>query len=464
MKYSRPVIQVEEKVPFLKALPLSFQHLFAMFGASVLVPFLFNSYAKDHFLGALKLTVDQLNPDQLAQYNSIQVIDPALVLLLNGIGTLIYLILCKGKAPAFLGSSFAFLSPTAAIVASSGEYVHNFRTALGGFIICGVVFAVVALIIGRVGTRWLDVVLPPAAMGPIVALIGLELSGTAANMAKLFPDKDGVFDTKGILISLVTLAIVVIGTLCFRGFLSVIPVLFAVVAGYVLSWAIGYLDTTAITAKSWFSLPHFELPLFDIKAILILAPAALVVLSEHIGHLFVTSNIVGRDLTKNPGLHRSLLGDGISTILSGFTGSCPTTTYGENMGVMAITRVYSVWVIGGAGVISIIIAFVGKLSGVISSIPGPVMGGVSLLLFGVIAASGIRMIVEAKIDYSKSRNLILTAVVFVVGISGVSVNLGENVQLKGMVLATLVGMILSLIFYLLEKLKLTNDTNDAQQA
>ncbi len=462
MKYSRPVIQVEEKVPFLKALPLSFQHLFAMFGASVLVPFLFNSYAKDHFLKALKLTVEQLNPDQLAQYNSIQVIDPALVLLLNGIGTLIYLFLCKGKAPAFLGSSFAFLSPTAAIIASSGDYANNFRTALGGFIICGVVFVVVALIIGRVGTKWLDVVLPPAAMGPIVTLIGLELAGTAADMAKLFPNKDGAFDTKGIIISLVTLALVVIGNLCFRGFLSVIPVLFAVVAGYGLSAAMGYVDYTAITAKSWFSLPQFVLPSFDPKAMLILAPAALVVLSEHIGHLFVTGNIVGRDLTKNPGLHRSLMGDGISTILSGFTGSCPTTTYGENMGVMAITRVYSVWVIGGAGVISIIIAFFGKLSGIISSIPTPVMGGVSLLLFGVIAASGIRMIVEAKIDYSKSRNLILTAIVFVIGISGVSVNLGENVQLKGMVLATLVGMALSLIFYVLELLKLTNDAEEAK--
>ncbi|MDF2987180.1 MAG: uracil-xanthine permease [Eubacterium sp.] len=462
MKYSRPVIQVDEKVPFLKALPLSFQHLFAMFGASVLVPFLFNSYAKDHFLKVLKLTVEQLNPDQLAQYNSIQVIDPALVLLLNGIGTLIYLFLCKGKAPAFLGSSFAFLSPTAAIVASSGDYVNNFRTALGGFIICGVVFVLVALIIGKVGTGWLDVVLPPAAMGPIVALIGLELAGTAADMAKLFPNKDGAFDTKGIIISLVTLAIVVIGTLCFRGFLSVIPVLFAVVVGYGLSAAMGYVDYTAITAKSWFSLPHFELPSFEPKAMLILAPAALVVLSEHIGHLFVTSNIVGRDLTKNPGLHRSLMGDGISTILSGFTGSCPTTTYGENMGVMAITRVYSVWVIGGAGVISIVIAFFGKLSGIISSIPSPVMGGVSLLLFGVIAASGIRMIVEAKIDYSKSKNLILTALVFVVGISGISVNLGGNVQLKGMVLATLVGMALSLIFYVLEVLKLTNDTDEAK--
>lgn len=454
----RQVIQVEEKVPFLKALPLSFQHLFAMFGASVLVPFLFNNSAKTHYVTeVLKTSFEKLTADQLAQVNAIQVIDPALVLLLNGIGTLIYLFLCKGKAPAFLGSSFAFLAPTGAILASSQDYNNNFSAALGGFIACGLVFAVVALIIGRVGTKWLDVVLPPAAMGPIVALIGLELSGTAANMAKLFPNADGSFDTNGILIAMVTLAIAIIGSLCFRGFLSVIPILFSVVVGYILSAVMGYVDYSAITGRSWFNIPTFVTPSFEFNAIIILLPAALVVLSEHIGHLFVTSNIVGRDLTKDPGLHRSLLGDGLSTMISGFCGSCPTTTYGENMGVMAITRVYSVWVIGGAGVISIIIAFVGKLSGVISSIPGPVMGGVSILLFGVIAASGIRMIVEAKIDYSKSKNLILTAVVFVVGISGVSVNLGENVQLKGMVLATLVGMALSLIFYVLEKLKLTND-------
>ncbi len=458
MKNERPVIQVDQKVPFLKAIPLSLQHLFAMFGASVLVPFLFNGYAKSDFLkNVLHTTIDKLTPDQLVQYNHVQVIDPALVLLLNGIGTLIYLLLCKGKAPAFLGSSFAFLSPTASIIASSTSYNDNFSKALGGYILCGLIFAIVALIIGKVGTNWLDIVLPPAAMGPIVALIGLELSGNAAKMAGLLPNDKGAFDTKAIIISLVTLAIVIIGNLCFRGFLSVIPVLVAVVAGYGLAAVMGYVDNSSVLSAHWFSVPTFVMPSFSFNAMLIMAPAALVVLSEHIGHLFVTSNIIGRDLTKDPGLHRSLLGDGLSTILSGFCGSCPTTTYGENMGVMAITRVYSVWVIGGAGVISIIIAFIGKLSATISSIPQPVMGGVSLLLFGIIASSGIRMIVEAKIDYSKSKNLILTAIVFVIGISGAAIKLPGNVELKGMVLATLVGIVVSSLFYILEKLKLTND-------
>ena len=431
-KSQRRVIQVDEKVPFLEGLPLSFQHLFAMFGASVLVPALINGAAGK------------------------QVIDPSLVLLMNGIGTLIYLFLCKGKAPAFLGSSFAFIAPTIAVVTSSSAVGPNFQKALGGYIICGLIFVIVSQIIGKAGTRWLDIVLPPAAMGPIVALIGLDLAGTAAGMAGLVP-ANGTFDHKAIIISLFTLAIFIIGTIAFKGFLGVIPVLIAIAAGYGLSACMGYLDTTPITDRSFFNLPHFVTPIFNISAIGVIAPAALVVISEHIGHLFVTSNIVGRDLTKDPGLHRSMLGDGLSTMLSGFGGSCPTTTYGENMGVMALTKVYSVWVIGGAAVISIIIAFFGKIAGVINSIPQPVMGGISLLLFGTIAASGIRMIVESKIDYSKSKNLVLTAVIFVVGVSGIKIEIAPNVPLSGMVLATIVGIFLSLFMYIIEKLGLNND-------
>jgi len=440
----RRIIEVEEKVPVLQGLPLSLQHLFAMFGASVLVPYLFNTYAQ-----------------QTLNDPSVQVIDPSLVLLMNGIGTLIYLFLCKGKAPAFLGSSFAFLAPTAVVISSSTDVHANFSKALGGFVLCGLIFAITALIIGKVGTRWLDVVLPPATMGPIVALIGLELSGTAASMAGLLPDASGAFDGKAILISMFTLAVLILGNLLFKRFLAAIPVLIAVIAGYLLSVVInifspGFMNFEPIKDASIIAFPQIVTPVFDISAMIVIAPAALVVISEHIGHLIVTGNIVGRDLVKDPGLHRSLMGDGLSTMLSGLTGSCPTTTYGENMGVMAITRVYSVWVIGGAAVLSIIIAFVGKFSAIISSIPSPVMGGVSILLFGVIAASGIRMIVDTRVDYSKARNLILTAVVFVTGLSGVSITI-NSVQLKGMVLATLVGMFLSLVFYIMDKLGLTNE-------
>lgn len=448
MKYSRPVIQVEEKVPFLKALPLSFQHLFAMFGASVLVPFLFNT----------------------ATGKPVQVVDTSLVLLMNGIGTLLYLFICKGKAPAFLGSSFAFIAPGVSVLLGDGDVVSNFPKVLGGFLVSGLIFTIVSIIIGQVGTKWLDVVLPPAAMGPIVTLIGLELAGTAMGMAKAFPaniDPNGQFNKYAIIISVSTLAVAILGSLLFRGFLSSIPILIAVLFGYGLTAVIniyvpGLIDIGAITNEAFFSIPKFVLPQFDVKAILIIAPAALVVISEHIGHLFVTSNIVGRDLTKVPGLHRSMLGDGVSTMISSLSGSVPTTTYGENMGVMAITKVYSVWVIGGAGVISVLIAFLGYFKGAINSIPVPVMGGVCLLLFGVIASSGIRMMVEAKIDYSKSKNLILTAIIFIIGISTAYNPIKIfGIEFKGMVVATIIGICLSLIIWIFEKLNILNDSEEA---
>jgi len=401
-----------------------------MFGASILVPILFNQAAK---------TV---------------VVDPALVLLMNGIGTLIYIFICRGKAPAFLGSSFAFIAPTITCITLAATPQLGFQHAVGGFVIAGFAFVVVSFIIRYAGRRWIDIVLPPAAMGPIVALIGLELAPTATGMAFF---KNGVMDGTTAAIALFTLVVVLVGSMVFRKFLAAIPVLIGVIAGYVLSaiiniWVPGTLDFSAAQAAKIIALPKFVLPVFDWASILIILPAALVVISEHIGHLFVTSNIVGRDLLKTPGLHNSLLADGVSTMLSGFTGSCPTTTYGENMGVMAITKVYSVWVIGGAAVISVVIAFFGQVSGVIRSIPSAVIGGVSIMLFGVIAASGIRMIVEAKVDYSKSRNLLLSAVVFIVGISGVPINIGQT-QLKGMVLATLVGILLSLVFWGFDQLR-----------
>lgn len=419
----RRIIQVEEKVPFLQGLPLSIQHMFAMFGASVLVPALFG-------------------------------ISPSIVLFMNGIGTLLFIFLTKGRAPAFLGSSFAFLGPTF-IILSNPEL--GYKAALGGFAVSGLIFAIIGLIIGKFGTDWINVVLPPAAMGPVVALIGLELSGTAAQMAGLLPaDYHQVLTSDWIIVSMVTLAVAIFGSMLFRKFLAVIPILVAIIVGYITAIPFGLISFEGVGKATLFAMPNFQLPVFNINAILIILPATLVVISEHIGHQIVTGNIVGRDLTKDPGLNRSMLGDGISTMISGLLGSVPTTTYGENIGVMAITKVYSVWVIGGAAVISIILAFVGKLSALISSIPQPVMGGVSILLFGVIAASGIRMLVESKVDYGKSKNLILTAVIFVVGISGVAVNIGQ-VQLRGMALATVTGMVLSLIFYILDKMNLTND-------
>ena len=420
---SRKIIQVEDKVPFNLLVPLSIQHMFAMFGASVLVPFLFG-------------------------------INPAVVLFMNGVGTLLFMVLTKGKAPAYLGSSFAFIAPAQLVIQEMG-----YEYALGGFVVVGFLGCVLALIIYKFGSDWINVVLPPAAMGPVVALIGLELSGSAADTAGILGDQ---VDMKNVIVFAVTLGVAVFGNILFRGFLSVIPILIAVIAGYVAALACGIVDFQAVAEASVFALPNFSLPKFNTDAILMILPVLLVIASEHIGHQVVTSKIVVRDLLKDPGLHRSLLGDNLSTRLSGLIGSVPTTTYGENIGVMAVTKVYSVRVIAGAAVLSIVCSFVGKLSMLIQTIPGAVIGGISFLLYGMIGASGIRILVDSQVDYGRSRNLTLTSVVFVTGLSGIAVKFGD-IELTGMVLACVTGMILSLIFHILDRLNLTNDREEADE-
>ncbi len=411
------IIQVEEKVPGKLLLPLSLQHMFAMFGASVLVPFLFG-------------------------------INPAIVLFMNGIGTLLFILITKGKAPAYLGSSFAFIAPANIVIAKFG-----YPYALGGFVVVGFCGCVLAFIIKKCGTKWIDIVLPPAAMGPVVALIGLELSATAASNAGLLGDS---IQAANVWVFLITLGVAVLGNICFRKFLSVIPILIAIICGYISAICFSLVDFSAVTSAKLFALPNFTTPKFDINAILMILPVILVITSEHIGHQVVTGKIVGRDLIKEPGLHRSLLGDNFSTMISGLIGSVPTTTYGENIGAMAITGVYSVQVIAGAAIISIICSFVGPLSALIQTIPGPVIGGISFLLYGMIGTSGLRILVDQHVDYSINKNLILTSVVFVTGLSSITLNFG-GIQLTGMVLACIVAMLLSLIFYILEKFNLTND-------
>ena len=326
---------------------------------------------------------------------------------------------------------------------------YNYEAALGGFIVVGVVFCLVSFVIHAIGTSWIDVIFPPASMGAIVAVIGLELMPTAAKMAGL---TDADTDATVVFVSIATLAVTVFASMAFRGFLAIIPILIGVVSGYVIAYAAGIVDLAAVESAPWFAIPTIYTPKFDLGAILIILPASIVVIVEHIGHLIVTNNIVGRDLTKDPGLDRSLLGNGISTIFSGFFGSTPNTTYGENIGVLAITKVYSTWVIGGAAVFAIALSCLGKLAALIQSIPTPVMGGVSLLLFGVIAASGIRILVGSKVDYGKPANLLLTSIVMGIGVSTASLTLG-TVTLKGMSLATVIAIILSLSFRLIYTLR-----------
>jgi len=423
---TRRTIQVDEKVSLLMGLPLSIQHLFAMFGASVLVPAL---------LG----------------------INPSIVLLMNGIGTLGYLILCKGKIPAFLGSSFAFITPALLILgADKSLWAANYPLALGGFVVTGAILTLMSFLIKFFGSNWLKIVFPPAVIGPIIALIGLGLAETAAKMAGIvITDKALGYDTNVIIASMLTFAVAVLGSVLFRGFLSIIPVLVAIIVGYLGALFLGMVDFSQMAAAHFFTIPNFTAPKFNTGAIITIMPAIFVVVSEHIGHFLLTQHIIKRDIDKDPGLDRSMLGNGVFTMLAGMFGSVPNTTYGENISVMAITRVYSVWVIGGAALLSIVIAFIGKITAFIQSIPVPVMGGVSLFLFGIIAVSGIRYIVEEKVDYSKTANMVLSSVVFIIGVSGATLVIGA-IEFTGVTLATLVGLTLSILFHILKKLNLNN--------
>lgn len=425
-------IQVHERPPLQTAIPLGIQHLFAMFGSTVLVPVIFE-------------------------------VNPAIILLMNGIGTLLYLFITKGKIPAYLGSSFAFIAPVLAVLGKfQGDDAYSF--VLGGFLAVGIVLTLVGIIVKYAGTGWIDVIFPPAAMGAIVAVIGLELVPVAANMAGWIPPADlekalvWVFDAKSATVAVLTLLLTIIYWVTLRGFLKIIPILLGIISGYLIAALpyFGLLNMTAVGEASWIAMPEIHAMKFNWTAIIMILPAAVVLIPEHIGHLFVTENIVKKNLMKDPGLDRSFIGNGISTIISSFFGATPNTTYGENIGVLAITRVYSTFVIGLAAIFAIVLSFSGKLAALISSIPLPVMGGISLLLFGIIAASGIRMLVEAKVDYSKSQNLILTCIVLVVGISGAAIKIGE-VELSGMGLATIVAILLGLFFKLLDVLKLSNE-------
>ncbi|AIW88578.1 MULTISPECIES: uracil permease [unclassified Treponema] len=412
----KKIYQVDEKIPASLFLPLSLQHTFAMFGASVLVPIIFQ-------------------------------INPGIVLLMNGIGTLLFILIGKGKAPAYLGSSFAFLGPAGLIISSMG-----FQYALGAFVVTGLLGCLIALIIYKFGSSWIDIILPPAAMGSVVALIGFELVSLTVRGGNIGANiMTDTVTTADITVFFITLGVAVFGSVLFRGFFSTIPILIAIIAGYTASVFFGLIDFTPIKEAGLFTLPHFQLPKFDIKAILTMLPVLLVITSEHISHQVVTSNIIKRDLIKDPGLHRTIFADNFSTALSGMVGGVPTTTYGENIGVMAVTGVYSVYVIGGAAVISILMAFISPLAAVIQTIPGDVIGGVTFLLYGMIGASGIRLLVDSKIDYSKPKNLMLTSVVFTTGLSGVSIRLGQ-IEFKGMVLASAVAVLMSLIFYIFEKI------------
>ncbi len=408
-------IDVHERVPILQGLPLSLQHLFAMFGATVLVPFLVG-------------------------------LDTSVTLFTSGLGTLLYIAVTRGKIPAYLGSSFAFIAALSATLgAKPGQVAPDARIALamGGCVVVGLIYVVVAAAIGRFGTGWIDRLLPPIVIGPVVMVIGLGLARVAVEVMAM-QGGTGTYRPEFFAVALASLAVAIAAAVFLRGFLGVIPVLIGIVGGYVIALLAGQVNLSGVAAAPAFAVPHFVLPSFDAGVILTLAPISLVVITEHIGHLIVTKNVVGRDFVKDPGLHRSLAGDGVATAVAGCLGGPPATTYGENIGVMAITRVFSVWVIGGAAVLAIAMSFLPTVGATIRSIPTQVMGGICILLFGIIAAAGVRMLIESRIDFSQKRNLIIASVILIIGVGGAKLHLGA-VEIGDMSLATYVGVLLNLV-------------------
>lgn len=410
---NKPALDINDVPSPFQWLTLSLQHLFAMFGATVLVPVL----------------VD---------------LSPAIALISSGLGTFAFLIITKWQVPAYLGSSFAFIIPIISAKAFGGA-----GGAMIGAFIVGLVYGIVALFIKKAGYRWIMELLPPVVVGPVIMVIGLSLAGTAVGMASNNPA--GEYDMLYFSAGLITLAATIVFNIFFKGFIGMISILAGIIVGYLYSLGIGIVDFSPVLEAKWFEWPEFILPFRDYEVkitldiLFLMVPIAVVTISEHIGHQLVLSKVVGRDYIKNPGLHRSILGDGTATMISALIGGPPKTTYGENIGVLAITRVYSVYVLAGAALLAVIFGFIGKITALINTIPQPVMGGVSILLFGIIASSGLRMLVDNKVDLGNNRNLVISSVILVIGIGGALVRFTDKFQLEGMALAAIIGVVLNLI-------------------
>ncbi|WP_303968113.1 uracil-xanthine permease family protein [Sporosarcina ureae] len=410
------VLDVHEKPQPVRWLALSLQHMFAMFGATILVPQLVG-------------------------------LSPAIALLTSGIATIVFIIVTKFQVPAYLGSSFAFIVPIQMATQSGG-----IGSAMIGSMFVALVYAIISLLIYKTGYNWIMKLLPPIVVGPVIMVIGLAIAPTAISMASTI-NVDGADVYSGLHFSaaLVTLASAVFCLMFFKGIISLMPVLIGIMVGYIYSAFIGILDFSKVVEAKWFAVPEMLIPGIDYEFVvtptllIIMVPIAIVTISEHIGHQLVLGKVVDRNYIESPGLHRSLLGDGLGTLLSGLVGGPPKTTYGENIGVLAITRVYSVYVIMGAAVFAILFSFIGKIMALIATIPTAVLGGISILLFGIIASSGMRMLIDHKIDFDNQRNLVIASIILVIGIGGATINISETFQVGGMALAAIVGVLLNLV-------------------
>ena len=411
---------VNECPPLGKWIVLALQHVFAMFGATILVPILVNAAA-----GEVVLTIP-------------------VALVTSGIGTLIYLLCTKGKSPVYLGSSFAFITPIAAAFLKGG-----ISGAMTGIMSVGILYIIVALIIKFVGKDWLDKLLPPVVIGPMIMIIGLGLAPSAISQIGIAAGS--AMEWKTVLVAFVSFLVTAIVMTKVKGFFKVIPFLFGIISGYVVALMLGMIDFSAVGEAKFFAMPNFMLPFVDYKisftALVTILPIALVTICEHIGDHKSLSNIIGKDLIKDPGLDRTLLGDGIATFVAGFLGGPANTTYGENTSVVGMTKVASVKVIGLAAIISIMFGFLGKFTALISTIPDAVLGGVSLLLYGFIAVNGLKVLISNQVDFEKPVNVIVASTMLVLGLGGAAISIvsGDlSVTISGMSLASIAGILLNL--------------------
>ena len=415
------LLDVNEKPTVAKWIILALQHVFAMFGATILVPIMVNTAA-----GETVLTIP-------------------VALVTSGIGTLIYILCTKGKSPVYLGSSFAFIAPLAAAYVKGG-----ISGAMVGVMAVGLVYVIFAIIIHFIGKKWIDKLLPPVVIGPMIMIIGLSLAPSAISQIGLGTETQIDWRCIGVaLITFLTTAIVMVRG---KGFLKIIPFLVGIVVGYISAICFGLVDFAPVLEASFFSMPSFVIPFLNyapnFSALLTIVPISLVTIAEHIGDHTALSTIIGKNLLKDPGLDRTLLGDGLATFVAGFLGGPANTTYGENTSVVGMTKVASVWVIGLAAVIAICLGFLGKFTALVSTIPDAVLGGVSLLLYGFISVNGLKVLIENKIDFGKSKNIVVASTMLVLGLGGAAISIihGDlSVTISGMSLAAIIGILLNLL-------------------
>lgn len=431
------ILDANDRPKVNKWIALSFQHVFAMFSATVLVP----------FLTGLPISV---------------------ALFASGAGTLIYILCTKAKVPIYLGSSFAYITYINVAMDSTGSK----GAAFTGLVIAGLIYVVVALLIKLVGVNWLNKLLPPVVIGPTIMVIGLGLAGSAVQNAGFYFDGKP-YDWRNIIVAAITMLVIALISIKARGFFKVIPFLLGIVAGYVTAILIGLIPNGSFgslidyqslkdvitSPKDWFKLPGFiflgwknadlgagiEMVKLNFAAAISVIPLAFVTICEHIGDHKVLGSITGKDYLTDPGLHRTLLGDGIATAFAGMIGGPANTSYGENTSVVGMTKIGSVWVTGGAAVIAILLSFCNVFTVLIKSIPAAVMGGVCLILYGFIAANGLKTLIDAKVNMASTRNLIIVSVMLVIGLGGGSLYITSDIQFSGMALATIFGVILNLI-------------------